>query len=134
MHLEVCDHEVLLVLSPMMQATGFGTVHTGVWLHLMFTFAYFEGPLPNHCSTKFTTAGLWTTLRSLGHGTNFFVGFHVDEYSKRANQIYWWFYGWGTSRCVSGNLHSYSSQGDVIIEEADKVADCAHLVYGSTCC
>ena len=25
-------------------------------------------------------------------------------------------------------------RSDVIIDGADKVADCAHLVYGSTCC
>ena len=27
-HLEVCDHEVLLVMSPVMQATGWRIVHT----------------------------------------------------------------------------------------------------------
>ena len=59
--LEVCDHEVLLVISPVMQATGWRIVHTWVQLHLMLTFA--GGPLPTHCSTKFTTAVLWRTLR-----------------------------------------------------------------------
>ena len=55
MHLEVCDHEVLLVMSPVLQVTGWRIVHTWVQLHLMLTFAYSGGPLPTHCSTKFTT-------------------------------------------------------------------------------
>ena len=54
-YLEVCDHVVPLVMSPVMQATGWRIVHSWVWLHLMLTFAYSGEPLPTHCSTKFTT-------------------------------------------------------------------------------
>ena len=54
-YLEVCDHEVPLVMSPVMQATAWRIVHTWVWLHLTFTFAYSGEPLPTHSGTKFTT-------------------------------------------------------------------------------
>ena len=37
---EWCDHEVLLVMSPVIQATGWRIVDTWVQLHLMLTFAY----------------------------------------------------------------------------------------------
>ena len=59
----VCDHEVLLVMSPVMQATGWRIVDFWVQLHLMLTFAYSGEPHPTHCSTEFTTAGLWTSLK-----------------------------------------------------------------------
>ena len=59
MYLEVCDHEVPLAMSPVMQATE----HTRVQLHLMLTLACSGEPLPTHCSTEFTAAGLWRTLR-----------------------------------------------------------------------
>ena len=39
-HLEVCDHEVPLVMSPVIQATGRRIVHNWLWLHLMLTSAY----------------------------------------------------------------------------------------------
>ena len=39
-YLEVCDHEVPLGMSPVIQATGRRIVHTWVWLHLMLTSAY----------------------------------------------------------------------------------------------
>ena len=41
----VNDHEVPLVMSPVMQATGWQIVHTWVWFHLMFTFTYSGEPL-----------------------------------------------------------------------------------------
>ena len=44
-YLEVCDHEVPLEMSPMMQATGQRIVHTWVWLHLLLTFTYSGEPL-----------------------------------------------------------------------------------------
>ena len=53
-YLEVCDHEVPLVTSPVMQATRRRIVDMWVWLHLMLTFACSGEPLPTHCSTKFT--------------------------------------------------------------------------------
>ena len=59
----MCDHEVLLVMSPVMQPTGWRIVDTWVQLHLMLTFAYSGEPHPTHCSTEFTTAGLWTSLK-----------------------------------------------------------------------
>ena len=40
MYLEVCNHEVPLVMSPVMQATGWQIVQIWVWLHLMLTSAY----------------------------------------------------------------------------------------------
>ena len=43
-YLEVCDHEVPLGMSPVIQATGRRIVHTWVSLHVMLTFAY----LGNH--------------------------------------------------------------------------------------
>ena len=55
MYLECAIMKVPLVMSPVMQATGWQIVHTWVWLHLMLTFAYSGEPLPTHCSTKFTT-------------------------------------------------------------------------------
>ena len=51
----LCDHELALVMSPVIQATGRRIVHNSVWLHLMLTFAYSGLPLATHCSTKFTT-------------------------------------------------------------------------------
>ena len=48
-YLEVCDHEVPLVMSPVMQAIGWRIVHIWVWLHLMLTFAYSGEPLPTRC-------------------------------------------------------------------------------------
>ena len=47
MYLEVCVLEVPLVMSPVIQATGWQIVHILVWPHLMLTFAYSEEPLPN---------------------------------------------------------------------------------------
>ena len=44
-YLEVYDHEVPLVISPVMQATGCQIVHTWVWFHLILTFAYSGEPL-----------------------------------------------------------------------------------------
>ena len=58
-YLEVCVLEVQLLMSPVLQATGWQNVHTS----MMITFAYSGEPLPTHCSTKFTAAGLWTSLR-----------------------------------------------------------------------
>ena len=52
LYLEVCNHEVPLVMSPVMQATGWQIVDTWVQLHLMLTFAYSGEPLPTHCSTE----------------------------------------------------------------------------------
>ena len=52
----VCDHEVLLVMSPVMQPTGWRIVDTWVQLHLMWTFTYSGEPTPIHCSTSGTGA------------------------------------------------------------------------------
>ena len=49
----LCDHEVPLEMSPVMQATGWQIVHN--WLHLMLIFVYSGEPLPTRCRTKFTT-------------------------------------------------------------------------------
>ena len=49
----LCDHEVPLEMSPVMQATGWQIVHN--WLHLMLTFVYSGEPLPTRCRTMFTT-------------------------------------------------------------------------------
>ena len=49
-----------------------------------------------------------------GHGNNFFDGCHVDEYCKRAVQVYWCAYclhGKCTCRWVSGCVQSGSSTG-----------------------
>ena len=35
----LCDHEVLLVMSTVIQATGWQIVHILVWPHLMLSFA-----------------------------------------------------------------------------------------------
>ena len=51
----LCDREVPLVMSPVIQATGWQIVHILVRPHLMLSFAYSGEPLPTHCSTKFTT-------------------------------------------------------------------------------
>ena len=48
----LCDHEVPLVMSPVMQATGLQIVYN--WLHLMLTFVYSGEPLPTRCTTKIT--------------------------------------------------------------------------------
>ena len=44
----VYDHEVPLVMSPVLQATGWRMVLTWVWLHLVLTFAY----LGNHINQQ----------------------------------------------------------------------------------
>ena len=63
---EVCNHKVPRVTSPMMQATGWRIVLIWVWLHSLLTSAYFGEPLPTHYSTKFATAGSWTSQRCRG--------------------------------------------------------------------
>ena len=45
MHLEVCDHEVPLGMSPVIQATGRRIVHTWVSLHARFLLNL---PLQHH--------------------------------------------------------------------------------------
>ena len=45
MHPRVWDHEVPLVMSQVIQATGQRIVHTWVWLHLLLTFIYSGEPL-----------------------------------------------------------------------------------------
>ena len=61
-YLEVCVLELQLLMS-VMQAMGWRIVHIWVWLHEMYTFENSGEPLPIHCRTKFTTAGIWTSLK-----------------------------------------------------------------------
>ena len=45
-----------------------------------------------------------------------------------------WLHGKGTCHCVYGSVQSQSSGGYATNDAGDKIADCAHLKYGSTCC
>ena len=63
MHPRVWDHEVPLVMSQVIQATGRRILHTWlVWLHLMFTFTYSGEPL--FCSAFHGDFRLFATWRS----------------------------------------------------------------------
>ena len=53
-----CDHEVPLVMSPVIQATGWQIVHILVWPHLMLSFAFSGEPLPTHSMGIFASLPL----------------------------------------------------------------------------
>ena len=52
----LCDHEIPLVMSPVIQATGWQIVHILVWPHLMLSFAYSGEPLPTHSMGIFASS------------------------------------------------------------------------------
>ena len=52
----LCDHEVPLVMSPVIQTTGWQIVHILVWPHLMLSFAYSGEPLPDHSMGIFASS------------------------------------------------------------------------------
>ena len=52
----LCDHEIPLVMSPMIQATGWQIVHILVLPHLMLSFAYSGEPLPTHSMGIFASS------------------------------------------------------------------------------
>ena len=82
-------------------------MHIWVWLHLMLTFPYSGVPLPTRCSTKFTTAGLWTSVMSNASGTatllRVVVVFEVVKFRASKTAL-----GVGESTDARGSSPSYS--------------------------